>query len=205
MHLVAFSSSQRSQFHRPDPQQRPDIHSSKCGHAHPSIHYTIYTDTCTHTYTQTLSAFTHKHTVQTPPYAHTSLTVKKTWIWWQWEGDRGTERETDKQTGRQTQGHTIDRGKERLTERKGRDLQTERTVGSNTHQSSLAYLADAVTEGLHAACAVELNDFMTVLVCSLTKGNIIWSTPQVILCVHVCTSPDQTPVCTNNGVVLFYL
>ena len=117
---------------------------------------------------------------------------------------RQRNREGNRQTGRQTQRHTTDRGKERLTERKGRDLQTERTVGSNTHQSSLAYLADAVTEGLHAACAVEMNDFMTVLVCSLTKGNIIWSTSQVILCVHICTSPDQTPVCTNNGVVFSY-
>ena len=74
MHLVAFSGSQRSQFHRPDPQQRPDIHPSKRRHAHPSIHYTqtpahthTYTHTHTHTHIQTLSAFTHKHTLQTLP------------------------------------------------------------------------------------------------------------------------------------------
>ena len=87
-----------------------------------------------------------------------------------------------------------------------RSRDRNRTGRSIAHQSSFAYLANALTKGLHAATAVELDDFMTVLVGSLTEGNIIWPTSQVVLGVHICTSPYQAPVYTEYGeALLIYL
>ena len=166
------------------------------------MHYTIYTDTCTHRHTHKHSQHSHINIQFRHLPICTHITDSEKDMNFMSVRRRQRNREGNRQTDRQTDTQTYNRQRQRETDREKRQRPTERTVGSNTHQSSLAYLADAVTEGLHAACAVEMNDFMTVLVCSLTKGNIIWSTSQVILCVHVCTSPDQTAVCTNNGVVL---